>query len=71
MNSPAIARERADYQALLNDEHYDVLRQRRGDKKLVNDKIVRDLLYNQSLLEYANGDRWCDVHPVVWPLLDE
>lgn len=67
----AIARERADYQALLNDKHYDALRQRRGDKKLVNDDIVRELLYNQSLLEYANGDAWCDVHPVVWPLLEK
>jgi nucleoside-triphosphatase THEP1 len=67
----AIVRERSDYQALLSNEHYDALRQRRRDKKLVNDETVRDLLYNQSLLEYANGDPWCDVHPVVWPLLEE
>jgi len=67
----AIVRERADYQALLRPGHYEALRERRRDKTLVNDETVRDLLYNQSLLEYANGDAWCDVHPVVWPLLEE
>jgi hypothetical protein len=61
----AIARERADYQALLRPGDYEALRARRADKVLVNDETVRQLLYTQSLLEYANDEVWCDVHPVV------
>jgi hypothetical protein len=30
---------------------------------------VREVLHNLSLLEYANDERWCDVHPIVMPLL--
>jgi len=28
------------------------------------------MLYNLSVLEYMNGDRWCDVHPAVRELAE-
>ena len=67
----AIAKERSDYQALLERGHYEALRQRHADKTLVNEEVVRALLHNLSLLEYANDEVWCDVHPVVLPLIEK
>ncbi|QLQ05950.1 MAG: hypothetical protein HZY76_07705 [Anaerolineae bacterium] len=28
-----------------------------------------EVLHNLSLLEYANDERWCDVHPIAEQLL--
>lgn len=65
-----IADVRNDYQALLTQQHYATLRRRRQDKSLVNEEEVRDLLHNLSLLEYRNDQVWCDVNPIVAPLLE-
>ena len=67
---PAIAKERADYQAVLTPAQLAVLRQRAGDKAMVNDELDRECLHNLSLLEYRNYDSWRDAHPIVWPLLE-
>lgn len=39
-------------------------------KKIAADPISLDLMHSQALLEY-NGDRWCDVHPLVVDFMKE
>jgi len=68
---PAIDKERGDFQGVLTQEHYTLLRQRASDKAIVNDAINRECLHNLSLLEYKNANPWRDVHPVVAPLLED
>jgi len=58
-----------DFRRLLRPEHYAALRSARGTKQIVPDETGRQLLENLSLLEYRTGRAWCDVHPVVRPLL--
>jgi hypothetical protein len=67
----AIAEVRADFKALLRAQDYAVLKQKRQDKNLISDPGIQDVLYNGSLLEYHNGEPWCDVHPAILPLLDD
>jgi thymidylate kinase len=65
----AVTEIRHDYQALLEPRHYITLRDYHQRKWLENEDAVREVLHNLSLLEYANDERWCDVHPIVLPLL--
>ncbi len=67
----AITEERADFVAGLSREDYPLLRDRHADKQLSADEGVLRLLQTRALLEYANGDPWCDVHPVALPLVQE
>ncbi|MSP13225.1 MAG: hypothetical protein EXR62_09750 [Chloroflexi bacterium] len=53
----------------LSRQDYDTLRARHADRRLTNEPQERRLLYNSTLLEYSNGQSWCDVHPALWPLL--
>lgn len=64
----AVTELRDDYQAVLTPEHYETLRRYRK-QALMNEDAVREVLHNLSLLEYANDERWCDVHPIVEQLL--
>ena len=67
----AIDEERADFVAGLTSADYPVLRERHQDKRLSGDESVLRLLQTRALLEYANGEPWCDVHPVALPLVME
>jgi hypothetical protein len=67
----AINKERSDFVRVLRSEDYPVLVARRADKQLSGDIAVQRLLQCLALLEYANGEPWCDVHPVIIPLLEE
>lgn len=67
----AITEERANFIAGLSPDDYPVLRDRRRDKQLSSDEAVLRLLQTRALLEYADGDPWCDVHPVALPLVLE
>ncbi len=55
----------------LSREDHRVLRARHQDRLLSNDSMEQRLLYNGSLIEYANAVPWCDAHPVLWPLLED
>jgi len=68
---PAIDEERASFIAGLSREDYPVLSERHQDKQLSGDETVLNLLQTRALLEYANGDPWCDVHPIALPLVLE
>ena len=67
----AIDEERADFIAGLSRADYPVLFDRHQDKQLSGDEAVLRLLQTRALLEYANGEPWCDVHPVALPLVLE
>ncbi len=67
----AIAEERASFIAGLSRDDYPVLYARHQDKQLSGDEPVLRLLQTRALLEYANGDPWCDVHPIALPLVLE
>ncbi len=59
------------YMAQLSDEDYKVLEHISIDKKIKRDDDLVRLLHNLSVLEYANGDNWCDINPIVRLLMEE
>jgi hypothetical protein len=67
----AVDEERANFIAGLSRDDYPVLYDRHNDKQLSGDDPVLRLLQTRALLEYANGDPWCDVHPIALPLVLE
>jgi hypothetical protein len=67
----AIKEERADFVAGLSRDDYPILYERHRDKQVSADEAVLRLLQTRALLEYANGDPWCDVHPIALPLVLE
>lgn len=66
----AIKDLRREISAPLTKHDWQVLRRRHQDRELTNDPENRRLLFNGALIEYSNDIQWCDVHPVLWPLLD-
>ncbi|MCS6848574.1 MAG: AAA family ATPase [Anaerolineae bacterium] len=67
----AIADLRKDFIAALKSADYPILAARYRDKWLSSDGALQELLQMRALLEYENGEPWCDVHPVVLPLMAE
>jgi hypothetical protein len=57
-----------EYGRMVPDEHFELLAKVAKNKKARNDAQHQSMLYNLSILEYMNGDRWCDVHPAVQEL---
>lgn len=62
---------RNEYRLFLEEKHYALLREFHKTRKLESADKFKDLLYNLSLLEYQDGENWCDVHPIVLPLIKE
>ena len=54
-----------EYGRMVPDGHFALLAKVAKNKKAKNDTDHQAMLYNLSVLEYMNGDRWCDVHPAV------
>jgi hypothetical protein len=54
-----------EYGRMVPDEHFDLLAKVAKNKHAPNDTEHQSMLYNLSVLEYMNGDRWCDVHPAI------
>ena len=50
---------------MVPEEHFKMLATVARQKRAPNDDKHQTMLYNLSVLEYMNGDRWCDVHPAV------
>jgi hypothetical protein len=63
----AIQRQKGDFIAMLESKHYLLLADRHNDKELTSDEDNQILLQSLALLEYENGDLWCDVHPIILP----
>lgn len=62
---------RNDFIAALDQQEYATLVARNADKRLSSDDDVQTLLGKLALLQYENGETWCDVHPIVKRLLEE
>lgn len=54
-----------EYGRMVPDEHFNLLAKVAKYKKARNDSDHQSMLYNLSILEYMNGDRWFDVHPAI------
>ena len=54
-----------EYGRMVPDMHFGLLAKVAKNKKAKNDTDHQSMLYNLSILEYLNGNRWCDVHPAV------
>ena len=59
-----------EYGRMVPDEHFPLLAKVAKNKQVRNDTAHQAMLYNLSVLEYMNGDRWCDVHPAVRELTE-
>lgn len=65
----AVDEARKNFEAALRFDDYPYLAARDADKLIGSDEQMQDLLRMRALLEYENGDIWCNVHPVVRQLL--
>jgi hypothetical protein len=62
---------RDEYRLFLTEDQYTQLGVCHKTKELRNSDQFKDLLGNLSLLEYRNDENWCDVNPIVLPLIEE
>ncbi len=62
---------RNEYRRILDKEDLDILRNVYEKNRLEYNDRIRPLLQLLALLEYRNGENWCDVHPVLRKLLYE
>jgi hypothetical protein len=68
----AIADLRRELQAPLTSQELAVLKRCHRDpaRRLTNDEDERRLLQKGALIDYSNGETWCDAHPALWSLLE-
>ncbi len=66
----AVIQLQNDYRGTLRPEDYGELRGYHRTRAFVNNERTREFLANLSLLEYSDGEPWCDVHPILLPLLE-
>lgn len=66
----AEAEIRGEYRRLLTAEQRDLLKKVYADNRLDDPDKIAPLLQILAVLEYANGEPWCDVHPALVPLLE-
>ncbi|HJH31750.1 MAG TPA: hypothetical protein C5S50_06150 [Methanosarcinaceae archaeon] len=55
----------SDFKRMLSTEDYDILKNVRENNEIRGIEKIGHLLHNLSVLEYMNGDTWCDVHPTL------
>ncbi len=65
----AIDETRKNFEAALRFDDYAYLAERDADKLIGSDDRMQELLRMRALLEYENGDIWCDVHPLARQVL--
>ncbi|MCP4696627.1 MAG: hypothetical protein GY862_07235 [Gammaproteobacteria bacterium] len=64
-----VSEMRSEHQKSLSKTDYEILARKANDKRLERDGELRDLLHNLKVLEYRNDESWCDVNPIIKPLL--
>ncbi|MBI4330854.1 MAG: hypothetical protein HY673_06210 [Chloroflexi bacterium] len=57
-----------EYGRMIPPEHFRLLQDVHLEKRVRNDAEHQAMLFNLSVLEYLNNERWCDVHPAVLEL---
>lgn len=66
----AIRDLRRELAATLSMAEWKLLKQCHANRLLTNEPEIQQLLYKGALVEYSNSRQWCDVHPLLWSLLD-
>jgi hypothetical protein len=67
----AVAEIRGEYRRILTAEQRRILVRVYQTNRLDEPDQVAPLLQLLAVLEYANGEPWCDIHPALEKLLDE
>jgi len=67
----AIAEIRNEYRRILDKDDIEILKNVHEHNRLEYNDRLRPLLQLLALLEYRNGENWCDVHPVLRAVLYE
>jgi hypothetical protein len=67
----AEAEIRAEYRRMLTAEQRAMLREVRLHKRIAHPAEMVPLLQMLAVMEYADSEAWCDVHPALVQLLDE
>lgn len=62
---------RGDFKRQLTTEDYAILKEICNINEMRGIEKIGKLLHNLFVLEYVNGEPWCDVHPVLEGLLRE
>jgi hypothetical protein len=62
---------RNEYRRILDKEDLKLLKGVSANNRLEYTERMRPLLQLLALLEYRDGENWCDVHPVLRKLLDD
>ena len=62
---------RNEYRRILDKEDIKLLKKVAENNHLEYSDRLRPLMQLLALLEYRNGENWCDVHPVLRKLLDD
>lgn len=60
---------RAELERPLTREHIAILHEVHATKQASAEGAALDLLHHLRLMEYCNGERWCDVNPLLLPTL--
>ncbi len=61
---------RNEYRRILDKDDIEILKKVHQQNRLENDERLRPLLQLLAILEYRNGENWCDVHPVLRRLIE-
>ncbi|MBU2610497.1 MAG: hypothetical protein KJ606_06065 [Chloroflexi bacterium] len=62
---------RNEYRRILDKDDIQLLKTVNENNRLEYNDRLRPLLQLLALLEYRNGENWCDVHPVLRKILNE
>jgi len=62
---------RNEYRRILDKDDLEILRNIHEQNRMEYNDRIRPLLQLLALLEYRNGENWCDIHPVLRKLLYE
>jgi hypothetical protein len=60
---------RNEFDRILNANHWNVLRDISKIKSTPANELSLELLHILAVIEYTQGERWCDLHPVVEELM--
>ena len=56
---------RSDFKRMLSTEDYTILEGICKNNEIHGIEKIGHLLHNLSVLEYTNGETWCDIHPTL------
>jgi hypothetical protein len=61
---------RNEYRRILDQGDIEILKKVHQQNRLEHDERLRPLLQLLAVLEYRNGENWCDIHPVLRRLIE-